>query len=123
MDFVGKMPTIARPNTLSSQSQPITSGKMDLACSHCLEGSVSNKNVKCLTCFYRRKKIQGGGINQFKQHFVGVKGEICPCPKVEPQVRYEMQNNLQDVSNKKRSLQNRLKASDMYNQSSRQSEE
>ena len=76
-----------------------------------------------MTCRYCGKKIQDGGINRFKQHLVGVKGETCPCPKVEPQVKYEMQNNLQAVSNKKSSLQNRLKASDMYNQSSRQSEE
>ena len=76
-----------------------------------------------MTCRYYEKKIQGGGINRFKQHLAGVKGKTCPCPKVEPQLRYEMQNNLQAMANKKRSLQNRLKASDMYDQPLRQYEE
>lgn len=83
---------------------------------------MSNKKVKCLVCIHCGKRIRGDGINRFKQHLVGVKGETTPCPKVDEQIRFEMLENLK-VESKKRSLKERSRGSDLYGQDLRQHEE
>jgi len=30
-------------------------------------------------CKYHQKSIEGGGINRFKQHLVGIGGHVKPC--------------------------------------------
>ena len=109
MDSIGETPsqtpsTEPTPSTSNSQNQPLTRGKTDPAWSHCREDSVSNKKVKCLVCIHCGKRIRGGGINRFKQHLAGIKGETAPCPKVDEQIRFEMLENLKAVESKKRSL-------------------
>jgi hypothetical protein len=71
-------------------------GKTDLAWGHCredLELSVGCKKTK-LVCLYCAKVFTGGGINRFKQHLAGTKGEVEQCRKCPPDVRHQMLLNL-----------------------------
>ena len=40
-----------------------------------------------------------------KQHFVGVKGDIGLCKSVPPDVRFQMENSLQEFMNFKKATQ------------------
>ena len=89
------------PSTTQS-SQPLifmssgSKGKTDLAQGHCreaLELSVGCKKTK-LVCLYCAKVFTGGGINRFKQHLAGGKGEVEQCRKCSPDVRHQMLLNL-----------------------------
>ncbi|KAL0294964.1 UNVERIFIED_CONTAM: hypothetical protein Sradi_6858900 [Sesamum radiatum] len=51
---------------------------------------------------YCGKVSTGGGINGMKQHLVGKKGEIRVCPKLLPDVRYQMEQALKEVVEKKK---------------------
>ena len=51
------------------------------------------KNTK-LVCLYCAKVFTGGGINRFKQHLAGAKGEVEQCRKCPPDVRHQMVLNL-----------------------------
>nr|XP_034891250.1 uncharacterized protein LOC118031061 [Populus alba] len=98
------------PSTAQS-SQPSISmssgsrGKTDLAWGHCREApelSVGCKKTK-LVCLYCAKVFAGGGINRFKQHLAGAKGEVGQCRKCPPDVRHQMLLNLKgNVETKKR---------------------
>eukprot|EP00258_Populus_trichocarpa_P030095 XP_024446114.1 uncharacterized protein LOC112325035 [Populus trichocarpa] len=89
------------PSTAQS-SQPSISmssgsrGRTDLAWGHCREApelSVGCKKTK-LVCLYYAKVFAGGGINRFKQHLAGAKGEVEQCRKCPPDVRHQMLLNL-----------------------------
>jgi hypothetical protein len=79
-------------------------GKIDLAWGHCREApelSVGCKKTK-LVCLYCAKVFAGGGINRFKQHLAGTKGEVEQCRKCPPDVHHQMLLNLQRNVEKKR---------------------
>ncbi|XP_026453534.1 uncharacterized protein LOC113354413 isoform X2 [Papaver somniferum] len=57
------------------------------------------RSITCLVCF---KKIMDGGINRMKKHLAGQRGEIAPCKRVSPDVRYQMLESLKETSTKKR---------------------
>ena len=79
-------------------------GKTNLAWGHCREApefSVGCKKTK-LVCLYYAKVFAGGGINRFKQHLAGTKGEVEQCRKCPPDVRHQMLLNLQNVEKKRR---------------------
>ena len=40
-----------------------------------------------------------------KQHLAGVKGDIGPCRSVPPDVKYQMENSLQEVVKSKKASQ------------------
>jgi len=65
-------------------------GKTDLAWGHCRKApelSVGCKKTK-LVCLYCAKVFAGGGINRFKQHLAGTKGEVEQCRKCPLDVRH-----------------------------------
>ncbi|KAL6350597.1 hypothetical protein AAG906_022307 [Vitis piasezkii] len=45
------------------------------------------------------------GIHRMKQHLAGVKGDIGPCKSVPPDVRFRMENSLQEFVNSKKATQ------------------
>ena len=98
--FNGSTPN-SDPLTTQS-SQPLISmssgskGRTHLAWGHCREApelSVECKKTK-LVCLYCAKVFTGGGINQFKQHLAGAKGEVEQCCKCPPDVRHQFFFNL-----------------------------
>jgi hypothetical protein len=99
------------PSTAQS-SQPSISmssgsrGRTDLAWGHCREApelSVGCKKTK-LVCLYCAKVFAGGGINRFKQHLAGAKGEVEQCRKCPADVRHQMLLNLKrNAETKKKS--------------------
>ena len=96
-------PTSSTPN--SSSTKVAVRGKTDPAWAHCREDSVSSKRGKNLICMYCHKVIKGGGINRFKQHLAGIKGEVEQCTRCPPNVSYEMRLVLESTVTKKRKTQ------------------
>ena len=56
-------------------------------------------------CIYCDKIIRGWGINRFKFHLAGIKGQVETCKKVPPDVQYQMKQNLDEGANKRRKTQ------------------
>jgi hypothetical protein len=83
-------------------------GRTDLAWGHCREApelSVGCKKTK-LVCLYCAKVFAGGGINRFKQHLTGAKGEVDQCRKCPPDVQHQMLLNFKgNVETKKKELE------------------
>ncbi|XP_073107332.1 uncharacterized protein [Elaeis guineensis] len=90
-------------NTSSTQITGVR-GKSDPAWNHCREAPELRGNTKRmkLACLYCGKSFAGGGINRFKQHLAGVKGEVEPCRKVPADIRHQMIQNIQAISEKKK---------------------
>ena len=44
-----------------------------------------------------QKVAKGGGIHRIKKHLAGVKGNIGPCKSVPYDVRFRMENSLQEL--------------------------
>ena len=65
------------------------------------ELSDNSKRMK-LACLYCAKVFAGGGINRFKQHLAGIKGEVEPCHKVPADIRHQMIQNIQTVGEKEK---------------------
>ncbi|KAL0447945.1 UNVERIFIED_CONTAM: hypothetical protein Slati_1922400 [Sesamum latifolium] len=91
-------------NTDTSSSTPISApsqrGKTDVTWNHIVERLIDIKKVIC--SMYCGKVSTGGGINRMKQHLAGKKGEIRVCPKVPPDVRYQMEQALKEIVEKKK---------------------
>ena len=87
-------------STTNSQS---TKSKIDLAWEHVSEERYTNR--KALICLYCKKIAKGGGIHRMKQHLAEVKGDIGPCKSVPPDVRFRMENSLQEFMNSKKAIQ------------------
>ena len=89
-----------------SMSSSSSRGRTDLAWGHCREAhelSVGCKKTK-LVCLYCAKVFAGGGINRFKQHLAGAKGEVEQCRKCPADVRHQMLLNLKrNAETKKKS--------------------
>ncbi|KAH1087736.1 hypothetical protein GYH30_019022 [Glycine max] len=59
--------------------------------------------MMCICC---NKRIKGGGINMFKAHLAGQKGQVEACKKVHADVQHEMKQLLEHIEkNKKRKVQ------------------
>ena len=54
---------------------------------------------------YYKKFAKGGGIHRIKQHLAGVKGDIGPCKSIPLDVRFWMENSLQEFVNSKKVAQ------------------
>jgi hypothetical protein len=78
---------------------------------------------KKLACLYCAKLFAGGGINQFKQHLVGTKGQVQQCCKCPPNVRHQMFLNLQGNVEKKRRAREIKADFNPYNVKQREHEE
>ncbi|KAF0895482.1 hypothetical protein E2562_013580 [Oryza meyeriana var. granulata] len=100
-----------------SRSQQKNRGKSDPAWDHCVEIVPKDKSKTGkpkLRCFYCQEVFQGGGIHQFKRHLAGVKGDVKSCPKVDAEVRYEMQQNIEAFACKKRKSQEAFEENNPY---------
>ncbi|KAG8375895.1 hypothetical protein BUALT_Bualt09G0006700 [Buddleja alternifolia] len=97
------------PTSAQSQTQR---GKHDIAWNHVVQRSINGKNVIC--CLYCGKQSTGGGINRMKQHLAGRKGEIIACPKVPSDVRYQMEESLKGIVEKKKEYRERFTIENPY---------
>ncbi|XP_031275073.1 uncharacterized protein LOC116133510 [Pistacia vera] len=68
----------------------------DIAWAHVNEG-VDENGKKILTCLYCGKIIRGGGIYRVKLHLAGVKGEVGKCPKVPFDVKFKIEEALNEI--------------------------
>ena len=94
-------PSSGQDSTTNSQS---IRSKTNPAWEHVSEERYANGR-KTLICLYCKKITKGGGIHRMKQHLVGVKGDIGPCKSVPPDVRFRMENSLQEFVNSKKATQ------------------
>ena len=85
-------PSSGQDSTTNSQS---IRSKTDPAWEHVSEERYANGR-KALICLYCKKITKGGGIYRMKQHLAGVKEDIGPCRSVPPDVRFRMENYLQE---------------------------
>ncbi|XP_031374203.1 uncharacterized protein LOC116188886 [Punica granatum] len=88
-------PTPSTRESTPSSSTPkgINRGKSDPAWAHCKEVPSANGR-KGLLCLYCSKVLSGSGINRFKQHLAGLKGNAEACRKVPDVIRFRMQEHL-----------------------------
>ncbi|QHO41340.1 Putative Zinc finger, BED-type [Arachis hypogaea] len=79
-------------------------GKTDPAWKHCKQ-IVEKAEKVTMMCIYCDKPIKGGGINRFKYHLAGKRGDVEKCKKVLPAVAYQFGQNIEEFINKKRKTQ------------------
>ena len=91
-------PSSGQDSTTNSQS---TRSKTDPAWEHVSEERYANGR-KALISLYCKKITKGGGIHIMKQHLARVKGDIGPCKSIPPDVRFRMENSLQEFVNSKK---------------------
>ena len=91
-------PSSGQDSTTHSQS---SRSKTDPAWEHVFEERYGNGR-RTLICLYCKKITKGGGIHRMKLHLAGVKGDIGPCKSVPPDVRFRMENSLQEFVNAKK---------------------
>ena len=94
-------PSSGQDSTTNSQT---TRSKTDFAWKHVSEERYANGR-KTLICLYCKKIVKGKGIHRMKQHLTGVKGNIGLCKSVPPDVRFRMENSLQEFVNWKKATQ------------------
>ena len=94
-------PSSGQDSTTNSQS---TRSKTDSVWKHVSKERYANGR-KALICLYCKKIAKGGGIHRMKQHLVGVKWDIGPCKSVPLDVRFRMENSLQEFMNSKKAIQ------------------
>ena len=94
-------PTSGQDSTSNSNS---IRSKTDPTWEHVFEEICSNGR-KSLICMYYKKVTKGGEIHRMKQHLAGVKGDIGPCRSIPSDVKYRMENSLQEVIKSKRASQ------------------
>ena len=59
---------------------------------------IIKENGKAATiCNFCQKIMGGGGINRARLHLAGEKGQVAPCMKVTPEVRFAMQGILKET--------------------------
>ncbi|KAG4399713.1 hypothetical protein AAZX31_08G274000 [Glycine max] len=86
----------------SSQTQRHIRVKSDPAWGHCKVAEENEKTI--LLCLYCNKIFRGGGINRFKNHLAGEKGQCEQCKNVPADVRFQMKQNLDERKNKRRKV-------------------
>ncbi|XP_034710460.1 uncharacterized protein LOC117933175 [Vitis riparia] len=91
-------PSSGQDSTTHSQS---SRSKTDPAWEHVSEERYGNGR-RALICLYCKSITKGGGIHRMKLHLAGVKGDIGPCKLVPPDVRFRMENSLQEFVNAKK---------------------
>jgi len=69
-------------------------GKNDPAWGHCKQIDQGATKVTMM-CIYCDKWIKRGGINKFKAHLAGQKGQVEACKKVSVDVQHEMKQLLE----------------------------
>ena len=54
-----------------------------------------------MMCIYCDKQVKEGGINRFKAHLAGQKGQVEACKKVPADVQYQMKQLLEQFEKKR----------------------
>jgi len=68
-----------------------------------------------MMCIYCDKQVKEGGINRFKAHLAGQKGQVEACKKVPADVQYQMKQLLEQFEkNKKRKVQEKSDESNTF---------
>ena len=96
-------PSSGQDSTTTSQT---TRSKTDPTWEHVSEERYTNER-KVLICLYCKKIAKCGGIHRMKQHLIRVKGDIDSCKLVPPNVRFRMENSLQEFVNFKKTYEYR----------------
>ncbi|GKB15067.1 zinc finger, CCHC-type containing protein [Tanacetum coccineum] len=73
--------------------------KVDKAWDHVTQ-HIEGNGKKAFICNFCLKIIRGGGINRVEEHLVGRKGDVAPCTKVDPHVRFTMEGLLKENDHK-----------------------
>ena len=94
-------PTSSQDSTSNSNS---IRSKTDPTWEHVSEEICSNGR-KALICLYCKKVTKGGRIHRMKQCLAGVKRDIGPCRSIPPDVKYRMENSLQEIVKSKKASQ------------------
>ncbi|RVW83525.1 hypothetical protein CK203_054213 [Vitis vinifera] len=97
-------PSSGQDSTTHSQS---SRSKTDLVWEHVSEERYGNGR-RALICLYCKKITKGGGIHRMKLHLAGVKEDIGPCKLVPPNVRFCMENSLQEFVNAKKATKKQM---------------
>ncbi|RVW15607.1 hypothetical protein CK203_077679 [Vitis vinifera] len=112
-------PFSSQDSTTNLQS---TRSKTDPTWEHVSEERYTNGR-KALICLYCKKITKGGGIHRMKQHLVGMKGDIGPYKSVPPDVKFRMENSLQEFVNSKKATQEAYEERNPYGPNVSQFEE
>ena len=91
-------PSFGQDSTTNSQS---TRSKTDPAWEYVSKERYANGR-KVLICLYCKKIAKGRGIHRMKQHLVGVKRDIGPCKSIPSDIKFQMENSLQEFVNSKK---------------------
>ena len=91
-------PSPGQDSTTNSQT---TRSKTNPTWEYVFEERYTNGR-KAFVCLYCKKVAKGGSIHKMKQHFTEVKGNIGSCKSVPPDVRFQMENSLQEFVNSKK---------------------
>lgn len=73
-------------------------------------------------CIYCNKRINGGGVTRLKYHLAGIKGEVEACKKVPPEVKWQM-NQLVDEMTMEKERRKRIRTDIGNSQSASNDEE
>ena len=98
------MLSVEAPSSQAS-STPNTSQnvrkKNDPAWGHCKQINEGATKVTMM-CIYCDKQVKEGGINRFKAHLAGQKGQVEACKKVPADVQYQMKQLLEQFEKKRK---------------------
>jgi hypothetical protein len=73
--------------------------KSDITWAHCK--LLPNNSIVCNYC---NKVFGGGGIHRVKEHLAGKKGNTEICKEVPPEVRFQVKQNFEERSKKRKTL-------------------
>ncbi|KAL9662255.1 hypothetical protein QQ045_027087 [Rhodiola kirilowii] len=88
----------------ASSNQRVIRSKTDPAWGHCKQ-LVEDVGKTALLCIHCNKIIRGGGINRFKCHLAGEKGQFEPCKKVSAYIQHQMRQSIDAIRSKKRRVE------------------
>ena len=64
-------------------------------------GQVVAGSKNASICIHCNKRINGGGVTRLKYHLAGIKGQVEPCKRVPPDVKWKMKQLLDDMTTEK----------------------
>uniref|UniRef100_A0A7N2R4S6 BED-type domain-containing protein n=1 Tax=Quercus lobata TaxID=97700 RepID=A0A7N2R4S6_QUELO len=94
------VPSNERASTTGSNANSSSvRAKCDPAWDHVTEELKDGRSsYRCIHC---GKTYKGGGINRMKRHLAGIKGDVAACMGVPYDVRFQMVENLKEISKSK----------------------
>ena len=99
-------PSSGQDSTTNSQS---SRSKIDLTWEHVMKKYMQMEGKFWCVCI-----AKGGGIHRMKKHLVVVKGDIRQCKFVPPDIRFLMENSLQEFVRCKQTAQKAYECKHSY---------